>query len=360
MDILLTIIIPTYNMEKYLRKCFDSLIVPDDRLSRLEVLVVNDGSKDSSSTIAHEYETKYPQTFRVIDKENGNYGSCVNRGLKEAAGKYVKVLDADDYFDNNVFYRYIDFLVQTQADFVISDFDVVDEIGTCLSELTYNLPINNLFLLRDIPDGMNTKILHHAIAYKKDIFNKVDYKQTEGISYTDDEWIFKPMFVVESVVYFPQVLYHYLRGREGQTFDPKVIRRTLSQRIDVAKEMVRYYEQNRNICLPDNFAFVTEKLIRRVQSVYDYHLVVYPSNENKRQILDFDADLKLTSPTIYDGLNDVANNYGWHFIRQWRKMNYSFYALDLLLIRWKRKIWKMLKGRYVNVDTMPSKYKRQK
>lgn len=94
---LLTIIIPTYNMQEYLHRCLDSLLVRADLMDRLEVLVVNDGSKDNSSAIAHEYEAKYSQTIRVIDKENGNYGSCVNRGLVEAQGKYIKVLDADDW-----------------------------------------------------------------------------------------------------------------------------------------------------------------------------------------------------------------------------------------------------------------------
>ena len=75
---LLSIIIPTYNMQKYLRHCLDSLLVSDEMMDQLEVLVINDGSKDNSSKIAHEYETKYPNTFRVVDKENGNYGSCVN------------------------------------------------------------------------------------------------------------------------------------------------------------------------------------------------------------------------------------------------------------------------------------------
>ena len=83
----LTIIIPTYNMQEYLQKCLSSLIVKKG-LETLEVLVVNDGSKDNSSIIAHEFEAKYPGVFRVIDKENGNYGSCINRGLKEATGKY--------------------------------------------------------------------------------------------------------------------------------------------------------------------------------------------------------------------------------------------------------------------------------
>ena len=104
MEKILTIIIPTYNMEKYLDKCLTSLIIEDKKLMKLlEVLVVIDGAKDRSSEIGHTYQDKYPETFRVIDKENGNYGSCINRGLKEAKGKYVKVLDADDSFDNGNF-----------------------------------------------------------------------------------------------------------------------------------------------------------------------------------------------------------------------------------------------------------------
>ena len=90
MNKILTIIIPTYNMEKYLRRCLDSLIIDEEGMKQLEVLVFNDGSKDSSSQIAHEYQDKYPDTYRVIDKNNGNYGSCINIGLKEAKGKYVK------------------------------------------------------------------------------------------------------------------------------------------------------------------------------------------------------------------------------------------------------------------------------
>ena len=129
----LTVVIPTYNMEKYLRRCLDSLIVGDDQMAQLEVLVVNDGSKDSSSAIAHEYEKKYPQTFRVIDKENGNYGSAVNRGLKEAKGKYIKILDADDRYDNNLFARYIDTINTLDVDLILNDYAYVRPNGEIVS-----------------------------------------------------------------------------------------------------------------------------------------------------------------------------------------------------------------------------------
>lgn len=102
MQKLLTIVIPTYNMQDYLHRCLYSLVLEDEQLmSQLEVLVINDGSKDRSSEIGHEYEAKYPDVIRVIDKENGNYGSCVNRALAEATGKYFRMLDADDWCDTS-------------------------------------------------------------------------------------------------------------------------------------------------------------------------------------------------------------------------------------------------------------------
>ena len=99
---LLSIIIPSYNMERHLRKCLCSVCIEDGRLlDLLDILVVNDGSTDETSAIAHEFANRHPSVFRVIDKANGHYGSCVNRGLVEACGTFVRILDADDYLDTN-------------------------------------------------------------------------------------------------------------------------------------------------------------------------------------------------------------------------------------------------------------------
>ena len=93
---LLTISIAAYNVEKFIKKTLDSLIVDSDEL---EVLIVNDGSKDETLKIAKEYEIKYPNIFRAIDKENGGYGSTINTGIIEATGKFFKQLDGDDWFE---------------------------------------------------------------------------------------------------------------------------------------------------------------------------------------------------------------------------------------------------------------------
>lgn len=359
MNKVLSIIIPTYNMEKYLRKCLDSLLVSEENMQRLEVFVVNDGSKDASSQIAHEYEAKYPQTFRVIDKENGNYGSCINRGLKETTGKYVKVLDADDYFDPSVLGQYLDFLFEQEVDMVISDFNIVDESGVVLSEFTYNLPVGRSFGLKDVPAEMNTLLIHHSITYNRNVFSRFAYKQTEGISYTDDEWIFKPTMWVNKVVYFPKTLYLYLRGREGQTFDPKVVVRTLGQRVKVAKEMVSFYNANISCCKPQDVSFVTVKLVKRLSAIYYYHLLRFHSANNKKGIVAFDAYLKQELPDAYDKLNYEANRLGWCYIKQWREWGYSNNTPMVLLLRLKEFI-KTVTGRYkVLVDRIPTHLKRK-
>jgi glycosyltransferase involved in cell wall biosynthesis len=116
----------------------ESLLIPS--IDAVEVLVVNDGSKDSSSAIAHEYAAMYPKSIVVIDKENGNYGSCINRGLKAATGKYIKVLDADDSFDTENFEQYVQLLKTVNVDMLLTDYVIVNEQGDVKSNTTFQIP----------------------------------------------------------------------------------------------------------------------------------------------------------------------------------------------------------------------------
>lgn len=100
MEKLLTIIIPVYKVEAYIRKCLDSIIIDPDLMSLMDVLIINDGTPDNSAEISREYVKRYPGIFRQIDKENGGHGSVWNLGVKEAFGKYVKFLDSDDWLEN--------------------------------------------------------------------------------------------------------------------------------------------------------------------------------------------------------------------------------------------------------------------
>ncbi len=358
MEKTLSIIVPTYNMEKYLRKCLDSLIVSDENMQLLEVLVINDGSKDSSSQIAHEYEAKYPQTFRVIDKENGNYGSCINRGLKEATGKFVKVLDADDYYVKDIFNSFISFLSQTDVDLIINDFNIVDEKGEVIDEYTFNLPIDRNFTLADIPERMTELLWHQGITYKTDILHKINYKQTEGISYTDDEWTFMPMVAVRSVVYFPQIVYHYLLGREGQTFDPEVMMSSFDKRIKVGMSMVKFYACVKGNCPNDSNHFMTEKLKRRIMVIYNFYLTKHYTTEGNRLLKSFDQFVKKQSDYIYQLIGQDRDKFGRkNYICVWREAQYKN-TVYLFLRQVKFKV-RMLLGKKFRNLSMPVDLKRK-
>ena len=93
---LLSIIIPVYNVEKYLAQCLDSVLYPD--MPEYEIVCVNDGSTDSSPAILSQYAAKYPGQIRIVNRPNGGLGAASNTGIENALGKYITFLDSDDYY----------------------------------------------------------------------------------------------------------------------------------------------------------------------------------------------------------------------------------------------------------------------
>ena len=114
-----SVIIPVYNVEKYLRQTLDSFLA-EEILEEIEILIVDDGSKDKTAAIGKEYERKYPGTFRVISKENGGHGSTINRGIQEAKGRYFKVVDGDDWVNTADFVKLVKALKNCTAEYVVT------------------------------------------------------------------------------------------------------------------------------------------------------------------------------------------------------------------------------------------------
>ena len=355
----LSLIIPTYNMERLLRHTLDSLIISEKNLAMLEVLVINDGSKDASLAIAQEYASRYPGVIIAVDKPNGNYGSCINRGLLEATGKYVKVLDADDSFNTQNLDKFIEFLQHQDSDLILTDFSVVNESGEQMELLTYDLPQERQFSLKEIPPKMSNWLFHQVITYKTEIFRRFDYHQTEGVSYTDDEWALEPMMMVETVRYFPCTVYIYLRGREGQTYDPAVIKKTLTQRIVVAKSMLSFYKEYLNSFSEAAKNYITEKIIIRIAMIYNHYLTRSYSKSGMPDILEFDSYLKTNNPDIYERLDSFSNSRGMKYIHQWRSWKYSAYCPALVMMRMKSLYCKIAQ-KDINALNMPKEMRRIK
>lgn len=315
MEKILTIIIPAYNMEKFLPYCLDSLLI-ESRLDEVEVLVINDGSTDRTSAIAHEYEERLHGVVRVIDKNNGNYGSCINVGLKEATGRYIKILDADDSFDTDNFGLFISFLTDADADLIVSDYDIVDENRKISKSVSYDLPLGT-YSIEDIcvvPAFMDMQM--HGVAYKRNLLLQLEYVQTEGISYTDHQWILTPMIAVKTVSYFGKPLYRYLVGREGQTMNPEVKARRISHISECALAMCRDYERLKEHVSDALRPYLYGKMLYMLKEVYVFCFMHY-SPQLKNFLCKFDECLKSTSMEVYLQVSDGRESR-CNYINCWR------------------------------------------
>lgn len=218
MDKILTVVIPTYNMESYLEKCLESVLV-EQIIGLIEVMIVNDGSKDSSLSIAKRYQNRYPGSIVVVDKKNGNYGSCLNLAFNLAKGKYIRTLDADDCFDSTEFIKFIEKLrfLPNDVDLILTNF-VINMIGTGKSKLIKQKG-NFGKIYSHIIDFEKNGILYniHAATYRTSILRDNHIKLSEGISYTDIELLVYSLFYCKNFVLFDISLYKYTIGRQEQS-----------------------------------------------------------------------------------------------------------------------------------------------
>lgn len=213
----LTICIPTYNMEALLPRCLDSFIIEKEFMERLEIIVVNDGSKDSSSVIAHTYENRYSNIYFVIDKNNGNYGSCVNAALKHASGKYFRLVDADDSVNPVGLIKLLEELSTVEDDIVFTKYTkVFSTNNTRLSCDVDGIRFNYAYNLNTEPIPTNCLAMH-GITVKTNLLKSINYQQTEGISYTDSEFVLYPLCQAGSLRCLDVELYQYYLGRGEQT-----------------------------------------------------------------------------------------------------------------------------------------------
>jgi glycosyltransferase involved in cell wall biosynthesis len=247
MEKLLSIIIPSYNMEQLLPRCLDSLLASGAG-EAFEAIVVNDGSKDDTLKVALSFRDANPDCIRVIDKPNGNYGSTINAALPQAEGKYVKVLDADDWFDPAALSEFLEKLSGTDADIAVTHFSKIHPKG--VRELAkYNLYGKEPYVYgmtypldQVLSDGYIRFFEMHSLAYRTQMLLQNGYRQTEGCSYTDLEWDVYPLFYAGDIVFFDIDLYQYNLDREGQTMDPKVLSRSLDQLERVTDRILEFYE----------------------------------------------------------------------------------------------------------------------
>ncbi len=234
----LSIIIPVYDVENYLAKCLDSVIYPD--LKGYEVIAVNDGSTDSSSKIAREYEKKYPEIIKVIDKENGGLGSARNAGLEVSQGEYVQFLDSDDWLADNAV---PEMLTETEKGFDIGIFDFapVTELGRELPRIK-GCEREGMFTFCEFPELLFSPPCACNKIWRRSLFteSKISYP---GRLWFEDLATSPCLYLnAEKIIHINKVFYYYLQ-RSGSITNNKNLSRN-TEMLTVCDMVLNYYKEH--------------------------------------------------------------------------------------------------------------------
>lgn len=246
----LSFAIPCYNSAEYMSHAIESILVGGEDV---EILIVNDGSKDDTLKIARQYEENYPTIIRVIDKENGGHGDAVNAGLKNASGKYFKVVDSDDWVDVNALSEILKKMREWEAndqevDMLVSNY-VYEKVGVKNKRVIHYknvLPENKIFGWNDVGHfGIAQYILMHSVIYRTDLLKLNQLHLPKHTFYVDNIYVYYPLPYVKKMYYLDVNFYRYYIGREDQSVNEKVMIGRIDQQIFVTKSMIDMYSLRR-------------------------------------------------------------------------------------------------------------------
>lgn len=242
--------VPSYNSAAYLHNAVESILIGGEDV---EILIINDGSTDDTSKIAHEYAEEYPNIIRVIDKENGGHGSAVNAGLAKAKGKYFKVVDSDDWVDKDALLKILEVIRgfendNKQIDMLISNY-VYEKVGAKRKKVvsyTNVLPTDKIFHWDEVGRfKLDQYILMHSVIYRTDLLKLIQLELPKHTFYVDNIYVYYPLPSVRDIYYIDVDLYRYFIGRDDQSVNEKNMIKRIDQQIFVTKKMIDMYEIRR-------------------------------------------------------------------------------------------------------------------
>lgn len=233
--VLLTVVVPAFNAQDYLRRALDPLRSADG----VEVVVVDDGSTDATGAIADEYAERWPERYRVIHQRNAGHGGAINAGVDAAVGTYLKVLDADDWFDVGALARTLHHLARLErrggVDALFTDY-VHERLGKSAKSMRFAsvFPAGSAFSWNDVARFSRRQVLMmHAIIYRTDIVRRSRMRLPEHTFYVDNLFVLTPLAHVRRMSYLPVELYRYFIGRADQSVQAAVMVRRADQQLRV-------------------------------------------------------------------------------------------------------------------------------
>lgn len=328
---LLSIAVPCYNSEAYMKRCIESLLPGGEEV---EIIIVNDGSSDKTAEIAEEYVTKYPSICRAVHQENGGHGEAVNTGLRNAAGIFFKVVDSDDRVNKDAYFKLLQIMRDTvdsdhQLDMLVSNY-VYDKLGATRKKvMKYGnvLPKDQYFTWEDIGSFRKDQyILMHSVIYRTELLREAGMVLPKHTFYVDNIFVFQPLPSVQVMYYTDVNFYWYFIGREDQSVNESIMVKRIDQQLRVNKLLIDYYK-------PDE---IKEKKCRKYMENYLEIITTVSSVmsiladseevlEKKRDLWNYlkEADLQLYKKIRYSVLGIWMNFPG----KTGRKLSVAGYRI---------------------------------
>ena len=243
---LITFAVPCYNSESYMRHCVDSLLEGGEEV---EILIVDDGSKDGTAQIADEYASKYPTIVRAIHQENGGHGEAVNTGLLNATGYYYKVVDSDDWVNKAAYHDILEVLRKMvreniSLDMLLSNFVYEKQGARRKKVMSYRnmFPQDEVITWDDMRFLKKSQyILMHSVIYRTELLRECGLKLPKHTFYVDNIFVYQPLPYVKTIYYLDVNFYRYFIGRGDQSVNEKVMIGRIDQQIRVTHIMLETY-----------------------------------------------------------------------------------------------------------------------
>ena len=242
----ITFAVPCYNSAEYMDKCIESIMAFEDGRGDLEILIVNDGSTDETASKADAWHERYPDTIYAIHKENGGHGSAVNAGLASARGRYFKVVDSDDWLDEQAMRPIMRYLVSQSelrdaTDLVIANYVYEKVFENTRTAIDYKnvFPEGREFTWDEIRRFRASQyLLMHSVIYRTELLRDIKLQLPEHCFYVDNIFVYVPLPAVYSIRYFNVDMYRYFIGREGQSVNESTMMKRIDQQLRVTRFMI--------------------------------------------------------------------------------------------------------------------------
>ena len=297
---ILTISVAAYNVESTLDQLMLSLI-DSGCMDRLDVLIVDDGSTDGTAEKGRGYAARYPESVRLISKANGGHGSTINTGIREAAGRYFRALDGDDWMDSRALQALLETLEAAEADLVITDFvhclpGEVRDLQRPGKDLEPSVPLTAEEAFRGA-DWLG----YHAVIWRTELLRQHGVRLEEHCFYVDNEYCLFPVPWADTALYCPLPVYCYRLGEAGQSVSPESRRRHIRDDTRVVNRLLEFCGELSSLpgLSEGKRKYILHGTARHCLWYIYSQLLFPPSGAKRREIRDFDRSVQARQEEVY-------------------------------------------------------------